>query len=101
MKLAWRNLINDRLRFAVTIIGIAFAVFLMVFQGSLLTGFLRAAAKGVNATDGDIWIAARGVECFEFAVPLPKRFREMAMGVQGVESVDRMALGFAVWQKPS
>ena len=94
-------MVHDRLRFAVTIVGIAFAVFLMVFQGSLLTGFLRAAAKGVDATDGDIWIVARGVECFEFPTPLPKRFREISMGVPGVESVDRMAVGFAVWQKPS
>ncbi|MCI0491272.1 MAG: ABC transporter permease [Blastocatellia bacterium] len=101
MRLAWRNLSHDRLRFAVTIIGIAFAVFLMVFQGSLLTGFLRAAASGINATDGDIWIVARGVQCFEFATPLPKRFREISMGVPGVESASRMAVGFAVWRKPS
>jgi len=101
VRLAWNNIIHDRLRFTVTIVGIAFAVFLMVFQGSLLTGFLRAAAKGIDASDGDIWIVARGVECFEFAIPLPKRFREISMGAPGVESVDRMAVGFAVWQKPS
>lgn len=44
MILAWRNLSHDRLRFFVTIIGIAFAVFLMIFQGSLLTGFIRASS---------------------------------------------------------
>lgn len=101
MRLAWHNLIHDRLRFLVTVVGIAFAVFLMVFQGSLLTGFLRAAAKGIDTTDGDIWVAARGVDCFEFATPLPKRFREIALGVAGVESVNRMAVGYAAWKKPS
>ncbi len=101
MKLAWRNLIYDRFRFTVTIIGIAFAVFLMIFQGSLLAGFLRAAAKGVTATDCDLWISARGVQCFEFATPLPSRFREIALGVPGIMTVHRMALGFAVWQRPS
>ena len=74
MRLAWRNLSHDRLRFLVTVIGIAFAVFLMVFQGSLLTGFIRTASKGIDLTDGDIWISARGVDCFEFATPIPKRF---------------------------
>lgn len=101
MRLAWRNLNHDRLRFFVTIVGIAFAVFLMVFQGSLLTGFLRAASKGIDIADGDIWIAARGVDCFEFPTPLPGRFREISMGVPGVESVHRITLGFAVWRKPS
>jgi putative ABC transport system permease protein len=101
MRLAWHNLIHDRMRFFVTIIGIAFAVFLMVFEGSLLTGFLRAASKGIDTTDSDIWITARGVDCFEFATTLPKRFREIAMGVQGVESVNRMVVGYAAWKKPS
>jgi putative ABC transport system permease protein len=101
MKLAWHNLIHDRLRFLVTVIGIAFAVFLMVFQGSLLAGFLRAAGKGIDTTDSDIWITARGVDCFEFATPLPKRFRDIALGVRGVDSVKRMVVGYAAWKKPS
>lgn len=101
MKLAWRNLLADRFRFAVTIIGIAFAVFLMIFQGSLLAGFLQAAAKGVRATEGDLWVAARGVQCFEFPTPLPSRFREIALGVPDVLTAQRIIVGSAVWQKPS
>ncbi|MGH9765707.1 MAG: ABC transporter permease [Blastocatellia bacterium] len=101
MRLAWRNLSHDRLRLFVTVVGIAFAVFLMVFQGSLLTGFIRTASKGIDLTDGDIWITARGVDCFEFATPVPERFRDIAMGVPGVGGVYRMAIGFTVLQKPT
>jgi putative ABC transport system permease protein len=101
MRLAWRNLSHDRLRFLVTVVGIAFAVFLMVFQGSLLAGFIRSASKGIDLTDGDIWICARGVDCLEFATPLPTRFRDIAMGVPGVSRVYRMAVGFTVLQKPT
>jgi putative ABC transport system permease protein len=101
VRLAWHNLIYDRMRFFVTIIGIAFAVFLMVFEGSLLTGFLRAAGKGIDTTDSHIWITARGVDCFEFATALPRRFREIALGVEGVESVNRMVVGYAAYKKPS
>jgi putative ABC transport system permease protein len=39
--LAWRNLIHDRTRLAVTVLGIAFAVFPMTFQSGLLAGFTR------------------------------------------------------------
>lgn len=55
------------MRFLVTIVGIAFAVFLIVFQGSLLTGFVSAASSVIDATDADLWIAARGVSCVDIA----------------------------------
>ena len=73
MKLALANLLHDRMRMLVTTLGIAFAVFLMIFQGSLLCGFLRAATKLINATDSDLWITARGVACFDFAAPFSQR----------------------------
>lgn len=101
MRLAWRNLSYDRLRFAVTVIGIVFAVFLMIFQGSLLAGFVRAASRMIDASDADIWIAARGVPCFEFSAMLPDRFRELARGVEGVAEVSRVAAGLSSWQAPS
>lgn len=101
MRLAWRNLSHDRLRFFVTIIGIAFATFLMVFQGSLLVGFLRAASMVIDATEAELWITPRGVSCLEFGAPLPRQFRESALGVPGVDSVYRVAAGFIFSQKPS
>ena len=58
MKLAWQNIIHDRARFSVTVLGVCFAVFLMIFQGSLLAGFLRAASRLIDASDSDIWIAS-------------------------------------------
>jgi len=51
MSLAFRNLLHDRIRFLVTALGVAFAVFLMIFQGSLLIGFLGAAAEIIDAAD--------------------------------------------------
>jgi putative ABC transport system permease protein len=99
--LAWRNLNHDRFRFLVTIVGIAFAVFLMIFQGSLLVGFLRASSKTIDMTEADLWIAARGVESCEFAGPMPERFYDIAAGVRGVAGVYRMTVGFTFYQKPS
>jgi putative ABC transport system permease protein len=101
IRLAWRNLVFDRIRFCVTLVGIAFSVFLMVFQGSLLAGFIRAASRVIDASDGEFWIAARGVPCFECATPVPSRFREIAMGTEGVASVQRVVAGAAVWKKAS
>src|SRR3954471_15524785 len=100
MKLAWQNIIHDRLRFSVTVLGVCFAVFLMVFQGSLLAGFLQAASRLIDASDSDIWITARGVQAFEFGTVLESRVREMAAGVPGVVDTSRVCMAFAVYRTP-
>src|ERR1700756_5165982 len=94
MKLAWQNIVHDRARFSVTVLGVSFAVFLMVFQGSLLAGFLRAASRLIDASDSDIWITARGVQAFEFGIPIEGRLREMAAGVPGVLETEPSLHGF-------
>lgn len=100
MRLAWRNLLHDRTRLAVTVAGIAFAVFLMVFEGSLLAGFLRASSEVIDAAEADLWITARGVPAFDFPAPLPERYRSLALGVEGVAAIDRIATHFGQWLRP-
>lgn len=99
MRLAWQNILHDRARFSTTVLGVSFAAFLMVFQGSLLTGFLRAASRFIDASDFDIWIAARGVQAFEFGAPLQAQVRDLAAGVPGVAETSRACMAFAVFRK--
>ncbi len=98
MRLAWKNILHDRVRFLATVVGIAFAVFLMVFQGSLLFGFSRAASKLVDVTDSDLWITARGVLCFDFSAPLSRRLMEIAESAPGVDRVSRMVISYAEYR---
>jgi putative ABC transport system permease protein len=93
--------LHDKTRFVVTVAGVAFAVFLTVFQGSLLAGFVRAASINIDATESDIWLTPRGVSCFEFATPLPARYVEISQGVPGVIGARRMVLGYAQFRKHS
>jgi putative ABC transport system permease protein len=99
MRLAWHNILHDRTRFLVTVLGVLFAAFLMVFQGSLLSGFLRAGSRFIEASDFDIWITARGVQAFEFGAPLEARVRDLAAGVPGVVETGRACMAFAVYRK--
>jgi putative ABC transport system permease protein len=73
----------------------------MVFQGSLLAGFLRSASRLIDASDSDIWITARGVQAFEFGTPLDSRVRDLAAGVPGVVETSRMYTAFAVYRAPA
>jgi hypothetical protein len=69
MRPAWHNIAHDRIRFLVTVLGIAYAVFLMVFQGRALRGFLGAASKVVDSTESEIWITRQGNDlCFPVLV---------------------------------
>jgi putative ABC transport system permease protein len=95
MNLAWSNLIHSRLRLAVGAGGVAFAVFLMLFQCSLLTGFLRAASRLVDSADCQLWIAGRGVACFDFPSRLPRRIADIAFGVEGVRGATPVCVGLA------
>ena len=99
MRLAWQNIVHDRARFSTTVLGVSFAAFLMVFQGSLLVGFLRAASRFIDASDFDIWITARGVQAFEFGAPLEARVQDLAAGIPGVTETSRSCMAFAVFRK--
>lgn len=101
MKLAWQNITHDRSRFFVTVAGVSFAAFLMIFQGSLLAGFMRAASRFIESSDFDIWITARGVQAFEFGANVDDRVRQMAAGVPGVTETGRACIAFAVYRKPN
>jgi putative ABC transport system permease protein len=101
MKLAWQNITHDHSRFLITVAGVSFAAFLMVFQGSLLAGFMRAASKLIDSTDSDIWITARGVQAFEFGANIDDRVRQMAMGIPGITETGRACIAFAVYRKPN
>jgi putative ABC transport system permease protein len=100
MRLAWKNIVNDRVRFATTVLGISFAVFLMIFLGSLLFGFIRASSKVVDSTDADLWITARGVTCFDFTAQTPRRIEVLAQGVDGVAGVNRLLVDFTMYRVP-
>jgi putative ABC transport system permease protein len=99
MRLAVYNMVHDRYRFLVAVAGITFAGFLMIFQGSLLNGFLVSASKLVDATDSDLWITARGVACFDFPARVARSFIEMARMAPGVSSTRRMCVGMAEFRK--
>ena len=101
MRLALQNVLHDRARFSATVLGVSFATFLMLFQGSLLVGFLQAASRFIDASDFDIWITARGVQAFEFGAPVRAGVEDLAAGVPGVVETGRACMAFAVYRKPN
>jgi putative ABC transport system permease protein len=101
VKLAWSNLTRNRNRFVATVVGIAFAVFIMLFQVGLFVGFVRAASKVIDSVDAGVVVKARGTPYLELGSSIDERFGYMAMGVPGVRQCVRVAAGMSLFKKPS
>ena len=98
--LAWRNLTRERVRFAVTLVGVVFAVVLMAIQTGLLYGFATTASSLIDRAGADIWIAAHGVRNVDQTVAIDQSYRFRAMDVDGVASAEKYVVGYGDWRRP-
>ncbi len=98
--LAFRNLFHDRVRLAVTLIGILFAIVLIAVQLGLYLGARQIIASTIDHAKGDIWIMAYGNKNFEEAQPINQRARFVALSTPGVAAVIPMITSFVDWKKP-
>ena len=101
IRIALRNLLHDRVRLAVTLTGVVFAVVLIAVQGGLFVGFTRATTCVIDNTEAEIWVASRGVRNFDVTHPLPPRKFHQILGVPGVGRAERVIVRFANWKKPA
>jgi putative ABC transport system permease protein len=100
-KLAFRNLIHDRLRLIATVIGIVFSIVLVTVQMGLYVSFERMVTVMIDHADADLWIVPRGTKCFEDPSMLDDRERFRALAVDGVATAVPLVIGFAQWRTPS
>ncbi len=101
LTLAMRNLIHDRIRLAVTLIGILFSIVLVAVQLGLYLGSSRMITANIDKADGDLWVTTFGAKSFEDGgVLLNDRERHQALATPGVQSVVPLVVSFAEWRKP-
>jgi putative ABC transport system permease protein len=98
--LAWRNLVHDRSRLILAVLGVAFAVQLMAIQLSLLLGFAQTASGIIDHSGADLWIAGRGTRNVDQSAEMPARRKFEAMGVPGVMSADKYIVQFNILRRP-
>jgi putative ABC transport system permease protein len=97
--IAWRNLVHDRVRLAVTLIGIAFSTILMGLQLGMLLNFMHTTSTVVDHAGADLWVAAHGVRSVDLATPLEERRRFQALAVDGVGVAEPYLLQFGFWKR--
>ncbi len=98
--LARRNLFHDRVRLAVTLTGIVFAVVLIVVQVGLFIGFTSATAGLIDNSRADIWIMAERVPYLEQGVAFSERKLQQVRATPGVAEAEKYIARFSQWKRP-
>jgi len=101
VSLARKNLLHDRLRFAITVSGVAFAVTLVLVQVGLFMGLLSKSTVTIENCSADLWVTSRETPNVDFAHTFPETNVLRARGVQGVARADNLIVQFMNIQLPT
>jgi putative ABC transport system permease protein len=98
--LAWRNLVHDKVRFAVTVTGIVFAVVLIVVELGLFVGFTTTTSSLIDRSGADLWVTGARVPYIEQSVPFTERKLATVIATPGVAAASKYIARFTEWQRP-
>ncbi|HET7292283.1 MAG TPA: ABC transporter permease [Vicinamibacteria bacterium] len=101
VSLARKNLLHDRLRFVITVAGVAFAVTLVLVQVGLFMGLLDKATVTIQHASADLWVTSKETPNVDFAHTFPETRVLRVRGVAGVERADNLIVQFMNIQLPS
>jgi putative ABC transport system permease protein len=99
--IAWKNLIHDKVRLAVTLVGIVFALVLILVQFGLFLGFLDTSSNIVAQSRADLWVTAPSIPHVNGGSALSESNRYRILSIPGVERADKYTLFFVVWKIPT
>jgi len=100
--LAWRNIIDDPRRLARAMMGIAFAVTLMLVQIGLRLAFLDSATVTIRDLDGDLFVMSSQKANFTDKEDFPRSQLRQVGNVDGVASASPIYAEWtrSLWKNP-
>jgi putative ABC transport system permease protein len=98
--LARRNLLHDKVRLAVTLTGIVFAVVLIVVELGLFFGFTVATSGLIDHSNADLWVTSKHVPYIELGAPFSERKMYQVLSVPGVGEAQKFITQWTQWQRP-
>src|SRR5947209_11670224 len=99
--LALKMLLDDKVRFAITVLGVGFAVALVLTQAGLFFGLLESASITIDKLDADLWVTARNTPNVDFANPFPDSYVQRVRSIPGVARADNLIVWYAIVALPS
>jgi len=98
--LALRNLVHDRVRLIVTLVGVVFAVVLINVEVGLFLGFADATSELVDHAGADLWIMPLDTRDVDQVQAISERKLYEALAVPGVRSAARLNVEFTDFKRP-
>ena len=85
LKIAFKLLVNDKSKFIALLVGITFAVFLMIMMMSMFSGMLARSAAPVFNIGAKIWVMDPAVNNATSSIPMPDYVLSNAKSINGVK----------------
>jgi putative ABC transport system permease protein len=85
LKLGYKLLVNDKAKFTALLLGITFAVYLMMFITSMFFGVLNHASANIINIGTTIWVMDPAVETVSNSVGMPDYVLDAVRSMQGVK----------------
>ncbi len=99
--LGLKTLLHDKVRFLITVSGVAFAVTLVLVQVGLFVGLLDNSTITIRKLDADLWITSKNSPNLDFVHQFPESNLYRARSVKGVARADNLILSFMQVALPS
>lgn len=84
LKIAFKLLVNDKAKFGALIVGITFAMFLMVQLTSIFAGILQKASANVINVGARVWVMDPAVNNPLNSIPVPDYVLNLVRSIDGV-----------------
>ena len=84
LKLAYKLLVNDKSKFAALLVGMSFAVFLMMFVTCMFVGVMTHASSTTINIDATMWVMDQGVETPANSIGMPDYVLDEVRSMFGV-----------------
>ncbi len=84
LKLAYKLLVNDKAKFTALLVGITFAVFLMIQMTAMFAGILTRSSATVFNLGASMWIMDPAVQTVANTIGMPDYVLDAARSMQGV-----------------
>ncbi len=84
LRIAFKLLVNDKGKFAALLVGITFAVFLMVQMTSIFSGILTKASATVINLGARVWVMDPAVNTIANSIPMPDYVLDAVRSIDGV-----------------
>ena len=99
--LALKMLLDEKVRFAATVLGVGFAAALVLIQVGLFFGLLENASITIERLDADLWVTARNTPNVDFGNPFPETYVQRVRSIPGVARADNLIVWYAIVALPT